>query len=70
MVLAPKKKGEWRICRDYHNINKIKIKYRFPLQRMDDIMDCLSGAKYFIKIDLKSGTIRFVLEKVMSGRLL
>ena len=31
------------------------IKYRFILPKMDDIMDFLSGAKYFTKIDLKSG---------------
>ena len=55
VVLAHKKNVEWRMCIDYHAINKITIKYRFPLLRMDDIMDYLSGAKYFTKIDLKSG---------------
>eukprot|EP00253_Pinus_taeda_P021315 PITA_21315 len=54
-VLAPKKGGEWRMCTDSRSINKITIMYRFPLPRMDDMMNCLSGATYFSKIDMKSG---------------
>jgi hypothetical protein len=52
-VLSPKKDGGWRMCTDSREINNITIRYRFPLLRMDDLMDCLSGARFFSKIDLK-----------------
>ena len=43
------------MCTDSQAINKITIRYIFHLPRMDDLMECLSGASYFSKIDLKNG---------------
>jgi hypothetical protein len=54
-VLSLKKDGGWRMCTDSRAINKITIRYRFPLPIIDDLMDCLSEDSYFSKTDFKSG---------------
>ena len=55
VLLVKKKEGTMRLCVDYRQLNKVTIKNRYPLPRIDDLMDQLVGASVFSKIDLRSG---------------
>ena len=55
VLFVKKKDSTLRLCIDYRELNKVTVKNKNPLLRIDDLFDQLQGAQYFSKIDLRSG---------------
>ncbi|GKD52456.1 putative reverse transcriptase domain-containing protein [Tanacetum coccineum] len=55
VLFVKKKDGSFRMCINYHELNKLTVKNRYPLPRIDDLFDQLQGSRAYSKIDLRSG---------------
>ena len=55
VLFVKKKDGSLRLCIDYRGLNKVTIKNKYPLPRIDDLFDQLAGSRVFSRIDLRSG---------------
>ncbi|GJU35377.1 putative reverse transcriptase domain-containing protein [Tanacetum coccineum] len=54
VLFVKKKDGSFRMCIDYHKLNKLIVKNRYPLSRIDDLFDQLQGSSVYSKIDLRT----------------
>ena len=55
IIFVKKKDGTFRLCTDYRALNKVTVKNKYPIPRVDELLDQLHGAKYFTKLDLRQG---------------
>ena len=63
VLFAPKPDGSWRFCVDYRQLNKITRRNAYPIPLIDQMLDRLRGAKYYTKVDLRSGFWQIPIKK-------
>ena len=63
VLFVKKKDGGKRLCVDYRDLNRVTIRNRYPLPRIDDLFDQLGEAKVFSKLDLRSGYHQLKVKK-------
>ncbi|KFD45138.1 hypothetical protein M513_13985 [Trichuris suis] len=68
VVMVQKRDSTWRFCVDYRRLNAITIRDMYPMPRMDDVLDRVGGARYFSKLDLKSGYWQIPVEPADRGK--
>ena len=68
VILVPKRDGSFRMCSNCRPIKAVTVRYRHPITRLDDMLDELSGASIFSKIDLRVAIIKSAYKKVMNRK--
>ena len=68
ILFIPKKDGKWRMCIDYRALSRITVKNRYPLPKVEELMDRLHGARYLRRLTFTRDTTKSEYESQTSRR--